>query len=264
MKPTARMLAKLRPRSVYDVLAAIGCFVALGGTSAYAINEWTGANIVDESLTGADVQGKAAAGSTPAVNGSLTTHDIAGQQANSSSGTPFIDGTLTQWDIKNGSIATTDLAGNAVTGAKVAGSTLNGSDVSDGSLTGADIDESTLGKVPDADKVDGRDASELEGARAYGRMVASQCQPTPGLCTVFRGKRVAYIVRVATGTYCVGVDAISAAAPQSLAMVTPFGRKAWASQIANASCVSTEFEILAGLDDDPSPSNAVSFDIVIP
>jgi hypothetical protein len=114
------VLAKLRPRSVYDVLAAIGCFVALGGTSAYAINEWTGANIVDESLTGADVQGKAGTTTTPAVNGSLTTHDVAGQQGNTGNGTPFIEGTLTQWDIKNGAVTGADLASDTVAAADIA------------------------------------------------------------------------------------------------------------------------------------------------
>jgi hypothetical protein len=131
------MLAKLRPRSVYDVLAAIGCFVALGGTSAYAINEWTGANIVDESLTGADVRGKPRTNTTAAVNGSLTTDDVAGQPAHPGTGTPFIDGTLTQWDVRNGGLVGGDLANNTVGGTKV----------TDNSLTGADIDEGSLGTV---------------------------------------------------------------------------------------------------------------------
>jgi hypothetical protein len=144
------VLAKLRPRSAYDVMAALALFVALSTGSAYAINEWTGANIVDESLTGADVRGKAPAGTTPAVNGSLTSQDVAGQQAHASSGTPFIDGTLTQWDIKNGAVAGSDIASNAITGAKVADNALNGADVANNGLTGADIDESTLGQVPSA------------------------------------------------------------------------------------------------------------------
>jgi hypothetical protein len=133
------MLAKLRPRSIYDVLAALGCFVALGGTSAYAINEWTGTNIADESLTGADVRGKARTSSAAAVNGSLTTDDIAGQPAHSPTGTPFVDGTLTQWDIKNGSV------------------------------TGSDVVESSLAKVPDADKLDNLDSTQLSPAAGDGR-----------------------------------------------------------------------------------------------
>jgi hypothetical protein len=155
------MLAKLRPRSVYDVLAAIGCFVALGGTSAYAINEWTGANIVDESLTGADVRGKPRTSTTAAVNGSLTTDDVAGQAAHAGSGTPFIDGTLTQWDVRNGALVGGDLANNTVGGAKV----------TDGSLTGADINESALGTVT---------ASVLGGLGVPG--LRQNGQTGPGFC----------------------------------------------------------------------------------
>jgi hypothetical protein len=225
------MLARFRPRLTYaNVMSTIAVFVAVSTGGAYAANTVFSTDIVD---------------------GEVKTPDI----ANLAVGGP---------QMKAQAVTTQKVKDNNLTGTDLVDNTLTGTDVLDNSLKGADIDESTIGKVPDADKVDGRDASELEGARAYGKMVASECQPTPGLCTVFRGKRVAYIVRVATGTYCVGVDGISAADPKSLAVVTPIGRNAWASQFGNASCVSTEFEILAGLDDDPSPSNAVSFSIVIP
>jgi uncharacterized protein YjbI with pentapeptide repeats len=140
------MLAKLRFRrpSHATVVAYLALFVALGGTGAYAANEWTGTNIVDSSLTGADVRGKPGTSSAAAVNGSLTTDDIAGQQANAANGTPFIDGTLTQWDVKNGSIATADLATNAVTTAKVADNNLTGADVLDSTIKSADIAPLTI------------------------------------------------------------------------------------------------------------------------
>src|SRR5256885_2419131 len=91
-----------RPRHA-TVVAYLALFIALGGT-AYAANEWTGDNIVDESLTGADIQGAAGTAVAPAVNGSLTTDDVAGQQADPANGTPFVDGTLTTWDIKDHSL----------------------------------------------------------------------------------------------------------------------------------------------------------------
>ena len=110
------MFHKLRSRLTYaNVMSTIAVFVALGG-SAYAAATITGADVVNESLTGDDVQGRG--GSSP-VNGSLTSAEIGGQAANPSTGTPFIDGTLTQWDIKNSSVATDDLANRAVTPAKV-------------------------------------------------------------------------------------------------------------------------------------------------
>jgi hypothetical protein len=50
------MLRKLRSRLSYaNVMSTVAVFLALGGVSAYAANEWTGANIVDGSLTGQDV-----------------------------------------------------------------------------------------------------------------------------------------------------------------------------------------------------------------
>jgi hypothetical protein len=44
------MLRKLRPRSIYDVCAAMALFVALGGT-AYAIDTIRSSDIVDNEAT---------------------------------------------------------------------------------------------------------------------------------------------------------------------------------------------------------------------
>ena len=46
---------RFRRPSHTTIVAYLGLFVALGGTSAYAANEWTGSNVVDGSLTGQDV-----------------------------------------------------------------------------------------------------------------------------------------------------------------------------------------------------------------
>jgi len=51
-------------------MSSVAVFLALGGTSAYAVNEWTGANIKDETLTGADVKGRSG------LNGTLTGADL--------------------------------------------------------------------------------------------------------------------------------------------------------------------------------------------
>ena len=69
------MLRKLRPRSIYDVMAAIGCFAALATGSAYAANEWTGDNIVDSSLTGQDIFPNSVPGGD-ITNGTLTGADV--------------------------------------------------------------------------------------------------------------------------------------------------------------------------------------------
>ena len=91
-------------------------------------------------------------------------------------------------------------------------------------------------------------------ARAYALGGGSSCQgsaPPFVTCPVLRGKGVAYIVKVATGKYCVGVSGINAAASDSVAIVTVSGpgggfdnqlfAARWSS--SNVACVSTEFEV---------------------
>ena len=73
------MLRKLRPRLTYaNVMATVAVFIALGG-SAYAAATITGAEVVDESLTGADIQGKNGTSTKAGVNGSIRTEDVYGQ-----------------------------------------------------------------------------------------------------------------------------------------------------------------------------------------
>jgi hypothetical protein len=136
------MLAKLRSQlSFANVASALALFVALSTGGAFASHLVVdSSDVVDNSLTGADVRGKPGTSTAPAVNGSLTTDDIAGQQANAANGTPLIAGTLTQWDVKNGALVGGDLADNTVGGGKV----------TDNSIKGAEVDESTLGQVPSA------------------------------------------------------------------------------------------------------------------
>jgi hypothetical protein len=148
------MLQKLRPRSIYDVMAAIGCFAALAGGTAYAANEWTGANIVDESLTGADIK-----------NGSLSGGEVTN---NTVSGADVTNESLTTSDIKNfslgngdfltGSVDSRAAADNSLTSADILNFSLGNGDLltgsvdsraaTDNSLTSTDIDESTLNMPP--------------------------------------------------------------------------------------------------------------------
>ena len=68
--------------------------------------------------------------------------------------TGFIDSR----EIRNNTIRTQDLRNNDVRGKDIRNSTIGGRDVAFNTLTGADINESRLGKVPDADRVDGLDS----------------------------------------------------------------------------------------------------------
>src|SRR5262245_56620483 len=58
-------------------------------------------------------------------------------------------------NIIGGSLSATDLGANAVTGPKIAANSVTSAKVLDNSLTGADVNESSLGLVPNADKLDG-------------------------------------------------------------------------------------------------------------
>ena len=105
------MLRKLALHVRGNVVAYLALFFALGGTSAYAANEWNSSNIQDNTLQSRDLKDNAGVTSRDVVNDS------------------------------------------------VAGGGLVGGDIRANVLTGADIRESTLGKVPDADKLDGKDSS---------------------------------------------------------------------------------------------------------
>jgi hypothetical protein len=85
------LVSRLGQHIRHNAVAYVALFVALGGTSAYAANEWTGANIKDETLTGADVKGR-----------------------------PGVDWTLTGQDIKNSSVLMPDIGNGQVTESKLA------------------------------------------------------------------------------------------------------------------------------------------------
>jgi hypothetical protein len=115
------MLAALRRRLTYaNVTATLALCLAVGGGSAWAINEWNGSNIQDESLTGADIQ-----------NGSLGSVD-------------YGPGSVTSFRVADNSLTGTDVATGALGIRVLAFNSVNGNRVVNDSLTGDDIDESTL------------------------------------------------------------------------------------------------------------------------
>ena len=129
------MFSKIRARLTYaNVMSTVAVFLALGGASAYAINEYTGANIQDESLTGADVKGVNGTQTVKGTNGSITGADISGQPAIPAVGQNAVDGSINTYDIKDGWVRGVDLQANT--------------------LTGTQINESTLGQVPNATTAD--------------------------------------------------------------------------------------------------------------
>jgi len=234
------MRQRLRSHLTYaNVMVTILAFLVLGGGSAYATHlVVNSSDVVDNSLQSVDLKDNAGVTSADVVDDTAT------------------GGGLVSADIRNGEVRTGEVRDGAVRGA----------DVLNDSLTGADVQESSLGKVPSAssaDSVNGKTASQLEGARAYAYMGGS-CTP---FCVLPRNKGVAYIVSIGSGRYCVGTNGINAADPQSVALASAATTSAighhdaeW--KISNQGCVPAEFEIkteIAGL-----ASNAVPFTIVIP
>jgi hypothetical protein len=114
------MLRKLRPRSIYDVFALLALLVAVGGTSAYAANEWTGANIVDGSLTGQDVFDNTVGGAD-ITNESLRSTDIASGAVTSSELAPF-------------SINEGDIGSNVIDSRHINNGSLNDEDIGQGAF----------------------------------------------------------------------------------------------------------------------------------
>jgi hypothetical protein len=126
------MFSKLRPRSAYDVMAALAMFGVLATGGAYAADEWNGSNIQDGTLTGADIQDL-----------SLGLPDYG---ANS----------ISTGKLKDGDVRTQDLRDLGVTNSKIAWDSVSSGKVINNNLTGDDINESTLkGTVEDVKSVVG-------------------------------------------------------------------------------------------------------------
>jgi hypothetical protein len=126
------MLRKLSRRPSHaTVVAYLALFVALGGTSAYAVNEWTGANIVDESLTGRDV-----------LDNTLASADITNQ---SLTGTDIADFGVKKLDIASNDIDTVHIQNHTIQSIDIANFALNDEDIGQGTFVDF---QANIGSVP--------------------------------------------------------------------------------------------------------------------
>lgn len=123
------MLEKLRPRSIYDIMAAIACLGALVGGTAYAANTIGSSDVINESLLSEDIKNETVAG-----------HDIKPSTIGSGR---IADSTIQGLDVMPNTIGSTRIVDNAV----------NSIDVKNDGLTGDDVNESSLGTVPNASAV---------------------------------------------------------------------------------------------------------------
>ena len=122
------MLGKAVQHVRENAVAWLALFVAMSGT-AYAANTVGSADIIDESILSADIK----------------------------------NGEVKNADLINAVVTGPKLALNSVTSNRVVNGSLLGADNAPDTLTGAQINESTLGKVGDADTVDGLDSTQLQG-----------------------------------------------------------------------------------------------------
>jgi hypothetical protein len=126
------MLARLRPRSAYDVMAMLALFVAISTGGAYAANTVFSSDIVDGEVKNADIGFDAVTGSR----------------------------------IANNAIQTQDIQDFTITGSDFGVNTIGSSKIQNDTLTGDDVLETSLnplqfGKVADSHLVDGYDASAI-------------------------------------------------------------------------------------------------------
>src|SRR5687768_10481275 len=96
-----------------NAVAFLALFVALGGTATATHLAVNGSDVTDETLTGADIKGKAASRDTPAVDGSLKGEDI-----------------------RDGTLKSVDLAPSTISTGRVLDDSLNSVDIKDEALTG--------------------------------------------------------------------------------------------------------------------------------
>jgi hypothetical protein len=111
---TVPMLRKLMPRSVYDVMAAVGCFAALATGTAYAANTVFSSDIVDGEVKSVDI-GNNEIGSADVKDNTINTFDV-----HSFLGVDVVDGTLTGADVQDGTLKDEDVGSATRTSVDVA------------------------------------------------------------------------------------------------------------------------------------------------
>ena len=171
MRSTGKLSSHLR----HNLVGYVAVFIALSGTAYAARPMITGADIENGSITDTDINAanKDGAAATP----SLRTLGTGARQAMPGNATPGGSPSGSAGGDLTGTYPNPSIAANAVDSGKV----------SDDSLTGTDVDESSLGKVDDADKLDGFDSADY-GAVMAGRIngltsVGAQAGSPSGIST---------------------------------------------------------------------------------
>jgi hypothetical protein len=167
------MLAKLRPRSAYDVMAALALFVALSTGGAYAANTVFSTDIVDGEVKQQDLANGAVTGGKLAANSVLTPK--------------LADGAVTSAKLLDdtqpgGGLNTQDLATDSVGFSEVSSNAIDSDEVDDFTLTNQDVgvlfaEVNAVGTL--ANSSGGVSVTKLGGLGHYivdfGRSISSSC-----------------------------------------------------------------------------------------
>jgi hypothetical protein len=136
------MPTRLIKRLTYaNVVASLALFFALSTGVVYAANEWTGANIVDESLTYLDIAPESI-GSGRIKDESLQAVDLAGFSVGNSE---IVDGAVTGPKIDANAVGSDEIAANAVGGIELAPDSVAGDEIVDDSISAADLKANSVG-----------------------------------------------------------------------------------------------------------------------
>ena len=212
------MVRWIRARLSYaNVASTLALFLALGTGTAYAANEWTGENIVDQSLTAADIQ-IGTIGTLRVQDNSLQAIDLApdsvtaseiatdavgdAEIANDSIDTGEIkDNSIIAGDlgtnsvgsleIATGAVGTLEIANNTVSSADLAGGAANGAiNITAGSIANgrcAEVDTSITGAVAGDAVIFSINGAAPAGVLFYGVRVPSNGHVTLKVCNFTGG-----------------------------------------------------------------------------
>lgn len=113
-----------------------------------------------------------------------------------------------------------------------------------------------------ADNVDGKSASELEGARAFANVYGGSCSGIPAYCPIQESKRVDYAVNVGPGDYCVGIAGIHANSSDFNPFLFTHGEPGrWVVRSGSGNCTNLELEVRTYTGSEPDNQ---FFKILIP
>ncbi len=185
-------MRRIRSHLTYaNVMVTLLAFVVLAGGAAYAANTVLSSDIVDGEVKTADI------GNNQIRSVDLRNDTLSG-------------GGLQSSDIASGAITAADVAGESLTGDEVADESLTVSDITDesltgdvvanDSLTGSDVLESSLGVVPDADRVDGRHLcpGKASAGPSFTTICAAGGLIVEAACIPFAAQSASGIVRLRT------------------------------------------------------------------